>query len=508
MLHCIIDCILTSCLLLTERQKGREKFAKPADSKQKQKKKLIKSIRPDAFKRPSSYSMSEVDALTQKEAHKDCALIGYRKKETGSDSPGSVVDHSVELGTLCDEAHKMDHLSSSSSMPSLFVRNSWSRTSITSLPDFVESPYSRRRQVKSALLSKELQQIQDDLRPHGKDSKNDLTSESLGGDGKSEDRDSGIKSDSNLNSGEETTSLLSEEQVMEKLGLHDVKCTVNDHLPVEAHEDEQWYVNKTEKNDDNVSDDESHVANGHDALVDTHKDGEEPDSPPEVLPPSNKAVNGSNRYTQSLSRDSGIVVQGSNHEEPGYDKKLTVIEFLKQEYDRIPKSSIGPHGGSPSKRPLGKMMSVEGKLKEKSLFQHRAASDTNLISSIDRVSSPPNSMQSHDSESANSSHKTRVSSSYSYPELSKYSDHDRPKLVTQIGHSTLRYHSMACDHQYLVLFSINFCMLTFLMFMELSEVFLLSSLLFDICINYTARVFFVSFSFCKVLLIHILYTRN
>lgn len=174
--------------MFTERQKGREKFAKPGDSKQKQKKKLIKSIRPDAFKRPSSYSMSEVDALTQKDAHKDCALIGYRKKETGSDSPGSVVDHSVELGTLCDEAHKMDHLSSSSSMPSLFVRNSWSRTSITSLPDFVESPYSRRRQVQSALLAKELQQIQDDLRPHGKDSKNDLTSESLGGDGKSDDK--------------------------------------------------------------------------------------------------------------------------------------------------------------------------------------------------------------------------------------------------------------------------------------------------------------------------------
>ncbi|XP_065923346.1 protein FAM135A isoform X7 [Magallana gigas] len=313
----------------TERQKGREKFAKPGDSKQKQKKKLIKSIRPDAFKRPSSYSMSEVDALTQKDAHKDCALIGYRKKETGSDSPGSVVDHSVELGTLCDEAHKMDHLSSSSSMPSLFVRNSWSRTSITSLPDFVESPYSRRRQVKSALLAKELQQIQDDLRPHGKDSKNDLTSESLGGDGKSDDRDSGIKSDSNLNSGEETSSLLSEEQVMEKLGLNDVKCTVNDHLPVEAHEDEEWYVNKKEKNNDNVSDDDRHVPNGHDAVVDTHKDGEEPNSPQkEVSPPGNKAVNGSNRYTQSLSRDSGIVVQGSNHEEPGFVK---LREQLKTE---------------------------------------------------------------------------------------------------------------------------------------------------------------------------------
>ncbi|XP_022313920.2 protein FAM135A-like isoform X4 [Crassostrea virginica] len=424
----------------SERQRGKDRLAKPGDPKQKQKKKLIKSIRPDAFRRPSSYSMSEVDVLTEKDAQKDCALIGYRKKETGSDSPGSVVDHSVELGTLCDDAHKLDHLSSSFSMPSLFVRNSWSRTSITSLPDFVESPYSRRRNVKSAMIAKELQQIQDDLKAHGKESlsKNDLTS-SDSEEVKPKERDSGIKSDSIPNSGEETTSILSEEQIMEKLGLHDVECTVNDNLPVQAHEDEQWYVNKKEKNNENVSDDERHVANGYDAVVDTLKDGEEDSTHvTEGVPLVEKAVNGTARYNHSLSRDSGFSSQGINHEEPGYDKKLTVIEFLKQEYDRIPKSSIGANG-SPSKKPLGKMMSYESKLREKSLFQHRAASDTNLISSIDRVSPPPDSNQSHDTKCANNSHKNRVSSSFSYPELSKYSDHDRPKLVTQIGHSTLSF---------------------------------------------------------------------
>nr|XP_022313926.1 protein FAM135B-like isoform X7 [Crassostrea virginica] len=314
----------------SERQRGKDRLAKPGDPKQKQKKKLIKSIRPDAFRRPSSYSMSEVDVLTEKDAQKDCALIGYRKKETGSDSPGSVVDHSVELGTLCDDAHKLDHLSSSFSMPSLFVRNSWSRTSITSLPDFVESPYSRRRNVKSAMIAKELQQIQDDLKAHGKESlsKNDLTS-SDSEEVKPKERDSGIRSDSIPNSGEETTSILSEEQIMEKLGLHDVECTVNDNLPVQAHEDEQWYVNKKEKNNENVSDDERHVANGYDAVVDTLKDGEEDSTHvTEEMPLVEKAVNGTARYNHSLSRDSGFSSQGINHEEPGFVK---LREQLKTE---------------------------------------------------------------------------------------------------------------------------------------------------------------------------------
>ncbi|XP_061191919.1 protein FAM135A-like isoform X2 [Saccostrea echinata] len=425
-----------------ERHKGKEKSAKAGDPKQKQKKKLIKSIRPDAFRRPSSYSMSEVDAVTEKDAQKDCALIGYRKKETGSDSPGSVVDHSVELGTLCDEANKHDHLSSSFSMPSLFVRNSWSRTSITSLPDFVESPYSRRRNVKSALIAKELQQIQDDLKAHGKESlsKNDLTS-SGSGELKPEGRDSGIKSDLTLSSGV-GTGVLSEEQISEKLGLNDVQCSVNDSLPVEEHEDKQWYINKGAKNNDDLSDDERHVDNGYDAVVDAQKDVEESRSSQKVVMRSGqKVVNGTYSPTPSLSKDSGIITQGSDleFEDPGYDEKLTVIEFLKQEYGRIPNmSSMGAHG-SPYRNPLGKMKSLEGKLKEKSLSQHRAVSDTNIISSIDKASSSSGSNQSHDLESAKSSLKTRVSASYSFPELSKYSDNDRPKLVTQIGHSTLSF---------------------------------------------------------------------
>ncbi|XP_062568167.1 protein FAM135A-like isoform X2 [Saccostrea cucullata] len=426
---------------LVERHKGKEKSGKTGDPKQKQKKKLIKSIRPDAFRRPSSYSMSEVDAVTEKDTQKDCALIGYRKKETGSDSPGSVVDHSVELGTLCDEANKHDHLSSSFSMPSLFVRNSWSRTSITSLPDFVESPYSRRRNVKSALIAKELQQIQDELKAHGKESvsKNDLTSSSSG-ELKPEGRDSGIKSDLTLSSGL-GTGVPSEEQIMEKLGLNDVQCSVNDSLPVEEHEDKQWYINKGAKNDDH-NDDERHVDNGYDAAVDAQKDVvESGTSQKVVLRSGQRVVNGTNSPTQSLSKDSGILTQGSDleYQDPGYDEKLTVIEFLKQEYGRIPNlSSMGAHG-SPYNNPVGKMKSVEGKLKEKSLSQHRAVSDTNIISSIDKASSSSVSNQSHDLESAKSSLKTRVSASYSFPELSKYLDNDRPKLVTQIGHSTLSF---------------------------------------------------------------------
>ncbi|XP_048763051.2 protein FAM135A-like isoform X3 [Ostrea edulis] len=433
--------LVDESLTTSERHKGKDKLGKSGDPKQKQKKKLIKSIRPDAFKRPSSYSMSEVDAVSEKDAQKDCALIGYRKKDTASDSPGSVVDHSVELGTLCDDASKHDHLSTSFSMPSLFVRNSWSRTSITSLPDFVESPYSRRRNVRSAMIAKELQQIQDDLKAHGKESlsKNDLTSSSSG-ELKPEGKGSGVKSDVTTSSGTET--LPSEDQIIEKLGLNDVHCHVSENLPLQAHEDEQWYINKKTKNNENISDDERHVANGYDAEVDTEKEGEESGiSMREISSSGQKAVNGTKRSTQSLSEDGSLVTQGSEQEveDPGYDNKLTVIEFLKQEYEKNPKMSlIGAHG-SPLRKPVGKVMSLEGKVSEKSLSQHRAASDTNIISSIDKASSSSGSHQSHDSDSGNSTLKTRVSSSFSFPELFKYSDLDRPKLVTQIGHSTLSF---------------------------------------------------------------------
>lgn len=62
---------------------------------------------------------------------------------------------------------------------------------------------------------------------------------------------------------------------MEKFGLNDVKCIVNDYLLVEVYEDEEWYVNKKEKNNDNVSDDDRYVFNGYDVVVDIYKDGEE-----------------------------------------------------------------------------------------------------------------------------------------------------------------------------------------------------------------------------------------
>lgn len=84
---------------------------------------------------------------------------------------------------------------------------------------------------------------------------------------------------------------------MEKFGFNDVKCIVNDYLLVEVYEEEEWYVNKKEKNNDNVSDDDRYVFNGYDVVVDIYKDGEEFDLlQKEVLLLGNKAVNGSNRY--------------------------------------------------------------------------------------------------------------------------------------------------------------------------------------------------------------------
>lgn len=164
-------------------------------------------------------------------------------------------------------------------------------------------------------------------------------------------------------------------------------------------------------------------------------------------------MNDSNKYTQNLSKNNNIVVQKLNHEKPKYNKKLTIIKFLKQKYNKIPKSSIKPHNNNPSKKPLNKIISIKNKLKKKSLFQHRTTNNTNLISNINKISSPPNSIQSHNSESTYNNHKTRISSSFSYPKLSKYSNHDKPKLITQIDHNTLKYNSITYNHQYLILSS-------------------------------------------------------
>lgn len=105
----------------------------------KGKKKFIKNIKPEAFKRPSStYNINAAEMGPA--ARKDVVLVGYRKVPPAESVPRV---EPVELGTFSPNmASILDELdlsgaglASSSSMPSLLVRSCWSRASSNSMPE-------------------------------------------------------------------------------------------------------------------------------------------------------------------------------------------------------------------------------------------------------------------------------------------------------------------------------------------------------------------------------------
>ncbi|GAB1598325.1 protein FAM135A-like isoform X5 [Argonauta hians] len=120
----------------------------------KGKRKFIKNIKPEAFKRPS-YSCINADATP---SLNDVVLVGYRKKnaEETEVSP-------LQLGTLGPESMSPpndffsgNHLSNSVSMTSLLTRSCWSRSSINSLPEYIDVLHSGKRNktfLKSDALS-------------------------------------------------------------------------------------------------------------------------------------------------------------------------------------------------------------------------------------------------------------------------------------------------------------------------------------------------------------------
>lgn len=105
--------------------------------RRKSKKNFIKTIKPDAFKRPSSsYNCNDAIPVPMK---KDVKLVGYRKISNRD------TIH-VELGTLSPAQVSQraevtpQGLSGSVSMPTLLVRSCWSRTSVSSMPDLLDTP--------------------------------------------------------------------------------------------------------------------------------------------------------------------------------------------------------------------------------------------------------------------------------------------------------------------------------------------------------------------------------
>ncbi|XP_036360858.1 protein FAM135A isoform X5 [Octopus sinensis] len=119
----------------------------PTELRNKGKRKFIKNIKPEAFKRPS-YSCINADATPPLT---DVVLVGYRKKsaEETTESP-------LQLGTLGPESTSPpsdffsgNHLSNSVSMTSLLTRSCWSRSSINSLPEYIDELHSGKRNQSS-----------------------------------------------------------------------------------------------------------------------------------------------------------------------------------------------------------------------------------------------------------------------------------------------------------------------------------------------------------------------
>lgn len=130
------------------------------------KRNFIKNIKPDTFKRPSSYSCTEAEIASAKN-DKIVELVGYRKKVATPDATSRVAKSNlVELGTLSplqsstnlksDSSMPDSMLASSVSMPTLFERSGWNRNSDSTLPAYREvarrSLRAKKRNTKSSII--------------------------------------------------------------------------------------------------------------------------------------------------------------------------------------------------------------------------------------------------------------------------------------------------------------------------------------------------------------------
>ncbi|KAJ8306008.1 hypothetical protein KUTeg_016553 [Tegillarca granosa] len=511
----IITLFLFVCL--AEKKKKEKKSDSSSsnrpDLKLKQKKKFIKNIRPDAFRRPSSYSCSEAEAMTGKtKSEKECELVGYRKKDPLSDMKVQLnpeKDTTVELGTLSPipssrfgDDDKLN-LSPSLSMPSLFVRSCWSRTSIISLPEMGDEktgPFKQRRSVKSAMFPLEYNRSDPDMsarinaakkfskRTHSHELPSSSTSKGVESSSEPKlqtEATSGANIEKDITSKTEddivqTTKTEKDLNLMPKNKTEEtvskgVYSSLADDITKALNEDDNWFVTSNIAADDDISDDETCIANGYDEFLEKscHENSSTEQNKAENLTlhksSSSSQINNQPQLSQvskhlndsgsgshssntsneidvlkkstedcaaggstpSLSKDSGIITQGSDSSDNGFDERLTVIEFLKEEFQKNPKSVCSLISDD--------SCDISALATSSSLVQHRASSDTNILKSIDSSSSS-GSVQTLVSDSLTQNTMSRsVMSSFSYPELSKYALEDRPKLVTQIGHSTLSF---------------------------------------------------------------------
>lgn len=484
----------------TESALSRNNSQESPQLTSKHKRKFIKNIRPEAFRRPSTYSCTGAEAKGNV-VGRDCQLVGYRKKvsEYERDADSSGYDTASVIGTFSPMTsdHSNMLLTNSLSMPSLMSRSSWSRASINSLPDYMDRekvPYGRRRQIKSELFPKGVVHSDPDMR--GRINLEQLQgvapSESTpppgeGREGESqpppgesdkplptlESSDkclpSSVDCDSGLCSAVSSTVSITGHNDSRGKGRpsrpsahsNTFSSLAND-ITKALNENESWYVTSDVTNDEDESDDETCVANGYDEFLDSAC-GINSESDSFSLPQdSSNSVSGETRRasdgnpqsdqspklgistrdsepvgpgekgsTPSLSKDSGIITLDSEESDLGEDKdKMTVIEFLRTEYGAgtVPKAAETPV-----------RLSQRISLSTTTQHQQRAASDTNLYQSVGTPTSSTGSADTVVCDTPDLAAQRPVVSSFSFPELSKYADNDRPKLVTQVGFSTLRY---------------------------------------------------------------------
>lgn len=129
----------------------------------KPKRNFIKNIRPDTFKRPSSFNLKDAEeAASSSRTPKDVVLVGYRKTVASPNVHSRVIENELELGTFSPMSSGISQvpssISNSVSLPVL-DRSEWSRNSDGTMPEYMQvarrslRAKKRQRNKKSKLIT-------------------------------------------------------------------------------------------------------------------------------------------------------------------------------------------------------------------------------------------------------------------------------------------------------------------------------------------------------------------
>lgn len=131
------------------------------EMRQKPKRNFIKNIRPDTFKRPSSFNLKDAETAAAN-ARKDVILVGYRKTVASPNVHSRVIENELELGTFSPMSASSFSpqvpisMSNSVSLPVL-ARSEWGRNSDGTLPEYMQvarrSLRAKKKHKKSSIIT-------------------------------------------------------------------------------------------------------------------------------------------------------------------------------------------------------------------------------------------------------------------------------------------------------------------------------------------------------------------